>query len=160
MLRVLMKNSSKSDITRNEPLCSWGSYSPSTETLQSHPGMKLHFVELYWGYHLRRGLWCLFLDSCRWVAPSRVLCVCCVLSGFPGGTEVPLLSGWHSLVYLVCLTHHSPSLPTPAGRWEGLRAGYIYQTCLPVSLQRYVGLVQHLWPKGVKALGKVASPAV
>lgn len=103
MLRVLMKNSSKSDITRNEPLCSWGSYSPSTETLQSHPGMKLHFVELYWGYHLRRGLWCLFLDSCKWVAPSRVLCVCCVLSGFPGGTEVPLLSGWHSLVYLVCL---------------------------------------------------------
>lgn len=29
--------------------------------------------------------------------------MCCVLSGFPGGTEVPLLSGWHSLVYLVCL---------------------------------------------------------
>lgn len=36
--------------------------------------------------------------------------------------------------------------------------GYTYQTCLPVSLLRGVGLVQ-LWPKGVKALGKVASPA-
>jgi len=45
MLIVLVKNTSKSDVTLQQKPGGLLRYSLSTETLQSHPGIKLHFVE-------------------------------------------------------------------------------------------------------------------
>lgn len=45
MLIALMKNDSKSDVTLQQKLRGLLRHSPGTGTLQSNPGMKLHFVE-------------------------------------------------------------------------------------------------------------------
>lgn len=48
MLIALVKNDSKSDVTPQQNLGGLLGHSPGTGTLQSNPGMKLHFVEQKW----------------------------------------------------------------------------------------------------------------
>lgn len=68
--------------------------------------------KMYWGCCLHGGLWCFFLGSCERVAPSRALhtCVCAKLLEVTGEL---LLSGWWSLICIVCMTLYSFSLCSP-----------------------------------------------
>lgn len=103
----------------------------------------------YWDCCLHGGLWCLFLDSCSRVAPSRalltVLCMCEVTWSYR-----KVVFKWLVLFNLHCLydTGLLRSFSSSFGLQQQVDKYYEYSQ--PVSLWRGVGLALRIWPKGRK----------
>lgn len=108
MLIVLVKNTSKSDVTLQQK---------PGGLLRSHQALGLCSViqewncilwsKMYWDCCLRGGLSCMFLEG---VAPSRAVHTRSMCAKSPKGTGELLLRGWFSLIYIVCITLYYSSL--------------------------------------------------
>lgn len=153
MLIVLVKNTSKSDLTRqqNLGLC-WGTDQALGLCRVIQEWNCILWNKLYWDCCLHGGLWHLFLER---IAPRRALHMLCVCVKLPEVTGELFLSGWFSLIYTVSKTLYSflcSSLNSSSKVTRTLNLG-LCKTFISVSLQSGVRPVLQIGAKGKKSLG-------